>query len=133
VAFDYLRTYEAMNREPLKDFSAHFRKLVAGELPKDSRILMPRGGGSLTIFATWGLPGDPSRGAERSRMIRIAITQGALEDYAGGNNRVRIASNRRFVAWLRRQIAAFNPHQNSPLHIEPPPVTWHIGTRELNG
>jgi hypothetical protein len=24
----------------------------------------------------------------------------------------------RFVAWLRRQIAAYNPHQNSPLHIE---------------
>jgi hypothetical protein len=122
-----------MNSESLKDFSTHFRKLVAGELPKYSRILMPRGGGTLTIFATWGLPGDPSRGAERLRMIRIAITQAALEDYAGGSNRVRLASNRRFVAWLRRQIAVFNPHHDSPLHIEPPPVTWPIGTRELNG
>jgi hypothetical protein len=122
-----------MRGESLKDFSAHFRKLVAGELPKDSRILVPRGGGTLTIFATWGLPGDSSRGAERSRMIRIAITQGALEDYAGGSKRVRLASNRRFVAWLRRQIAAFDPHLDSPLHIVPPPVTWPIGTLELNG
>jgi hypothetical protein len=121
-----------MKGETLKDFSTHFRKLVAAELPKDSRILIPRGGGTLTIFATWALPGDPSLGAERSRMIRIAITQGALEEYAGGNNRARLASNRRFVAWLRR-IAAFNPHTDSPLRIEPPPVTWPIGTRELNG
>jgi hypothetical protein len=128
-----LEAYEAMNCESLEDVNTHFRKLVAGELPEDSCILVPRGGGALTIFATWGLPGHPSRGTERSRMIRIAITQGALEDYAGGNNRVRLASNRRFVAGLRRQIAAFNPHQDSPLHIEPPPVTWPIGTRELNG
>lgn len=117
----------------MKDFSAHFRGLVAGELPKDSRILMPRGGGALTIFATWGLPADASRGSERSRMIRIAITQAALEDYAGRSHRVQLASNRRFVAWLRRQMAAFDPHQDSPLHIEPPPVTWPIGTLELNG
>jgi len=122
-----------MNCESLKDVRTHFRELIAGELPKDSRILMPRGTGTLTIFATWGLPGDPSRGAKRSRMIRIAITQGVLEDYAAGSNRVRLAMNRRFVAWLRWQIAAFNPHHDSPLLIEPPPVTWPLGTRELNG
>ena len=56
-----------------------------------------------------------------------------LADYAGGNEGLRLASNERFVAWLRRQIAGFDPHHDAPLGVEPAPVTWPVGTRELNG
>jgi hypothetical protein len=117
----------------MKDFSAQFRILVEGALPKDARIVMPRGDGALMILATWRLPGDPFRPAKRSRMVRIAITQEALEDYAGGDDGLRRASNERFAAWLSRQIAAFDPHHDAPLGVEPAPVTWPVGTRELNG
>jgi hypothetical protein len=117
----------------MKDFSAHFRALTESELPKDSRIVMPRGDDGLMILATWRLLGDPFRPAKRSRMVRIAITQEALEDYADGSDGVRLASNERFVAWLRRQIAAFDPHHDAPLGVEPAPVSWPLGTRELNG
>ncbi len=117
----------------MKDFSTQFRALVEGALPKDSRVVMPRGDDGLMILATWRLPGDPFRPAKRSRMVRIAITQEALEHYAGGNDGARLASNERFVAWLRRQIAAFDPHHDAPLGVEPAPVTWPVGTRELNG
>jgi hypothetical protein len=117
----------------MKDFSAQFRALVEGALPKDSRIVMPRGDDGLMILATWRLPGDPFRPAKRSRMVRIAITQEALEDYAGGDDGARLASNERLVAWLRRQIAAFDPHHDSPLGVEPAPAIWPVGTRELNG
>jgi hypothetical protein len=117
----------------MKDFSAQFRALVEGVLPKDSRILTPRGDDGLMILASWRLPAVPFRPAKRSRMIRIAITQEALEDYAVGSDGVRLASNQRFIAWLRRQIAAFDPHHDAPLGVEPAPVTWPVGTRELNG
>jgi hypothetical protein len=118
----------------MKDFSAQFRALVEAELPEGSRIVMPRGDEGLMILATWRLPpGDPYRPAKRSRMVRIAITQEALEDYAAGSDGARLASNERLIAWLRRQIAAFDPHHDAPLGVEPAPVTWPLGTRELNG
>jgi len=118
----------------MKDFSNQFRALIAAELPKDSRIVMPRGNDGLMILATWRLPpGDPYRPAKRSRMVRIAITREALEHYAAGSDSVRLASNERLIAWLRRQIAAFDPHHDAPLGVEPAPVTWPLGTRELNG
>ncbi len=66
-------------------------------------------------------------------MIRIAISQEALEDYASGSEGVRLSSNERFLTWLRRQIAAFDPHHDAPLGVEPTPVTWPVGMRELNG
>jgi hypothetical protein len=66
-------------------------------------------------------------------MIRIAITQETLEDYAAGSEGVRLASNERLTTWLRRQINAFDPHHDAPLGVEPAPVTWSLGTRELNG
>jgi hypothetical protein len=118
----------------MKDFSAQFRALIAAELPKDSRIVMPRGEDGLMILATWRLPpDDPYRPAKRSRMVRIAITQEALKDYAAGSDSVRLASNERMSAWLRAQIAAFDPHHDAPLGVEPAPVTWPLGTVELNG
>jgi hypothetical protein len=118
----------------MKDYSAQFRVLVEGELPKDSRIVMPRGDDGLMILATWRLPpGDPYRPAKRSRMVRIAITQEALEDYAAGTDGIRLASNQRFIVWLRAQLGAFDPNHDAPLGVEPAPVTWPVGTRELNG
>ena len=95
--------------------------------------MIPRGAEGLMILATWRLPGDPFRPAKRSRMVRIAITREALEHYAGGDDGLRLASNQRFVQWLGRQMAAFDPHHDAPLGVEPAPVTWPVGTRELNG
>jgi hypothetical protein len=61
-------------------------------------------------FATWRAPpDDPHRPAKRSRMVRIAISQEAMEDYAAGSEEIRIASNERLIAWLRGRIAAFDP------------------------
>jgi hypothetical protein len=117
----------------MKDFSAQFRTLVEAELPKDSRIVMPRGDEGLMILATWRLPAEPFRPAKRSRMIRITISQEALEDYAAGSNGTRLAADARFIAWLRAQLAAFDPHHDAPLGVEPPPATWSMGTLELNG
>jgi hypothetical protein len=117
----------------LKDFSSHFRELVEGQLPDDSRILMPRGGQDMMILATWPLPGAALRPSKRSRMIRILISEEALEDYARGSDGVRLASDERFVAWLRRQLSAFDPNHDSPLGVEPPPVTWPVSTLALNG
>ncbi len=85
------------------------------------------------ILATWPLPGDPYRPAKRSRMIGIAISQEAPEDYASRSEGVRLSSDERFLTWLRRQIAAFDPHHDAPLGVEPTPVTWPVGMRELNG
>ena len=117
----------------MKDFSAQFRTLVEAELPKDSRIVMPRGDEGLMILATWRLPAEPFRPAKRSRMIRITISQEALEDYAAGSNGTRLAADARFIAWLRAQLAAFDPQHDAPLGVEPRPATWSMGTLELNG
>jgi hypothetical protein len=120
-------------RDEMKDFSAQFRALVEGALPKDSRVLIPRGDVGLMVLATWRLPRDAFRPAKRSRMIRIAISQEALEDYALASDGFRLASNQRFIAWLERQLATFDPTHDAPLGVEPPPVTWALETRELNG
>jgi hypothetical protein len=117
----------------MKDFSGHFRVLVEGQLTDGSRILLPEGNEGLMILATWRLPGDPFRPVKRSRMVRISMSQEALEDYAEGSDGVRLASDARFVAWLRRELAAFDPTHDAPLGVEPPPVTWPLSTRDLNG
>jgi hypothetical protein len=117
----------------MKDFSNHFRALVERQLPDDPRILMPRGGPDMMILATWRLGTDPPRPNKRSRMLRIAISEEALEDYARGSDGVRLASDERFVAWLRRRLSTFDPNHDTPLGVEPPAETWSVNTLELNG
>ena len=116
----------------MKDFAPHFRKLVEDQLPDDSRVLMPRGGQDMMILATWRLH-DPLHPAKRSRMIRILISTEALQDYARGNDALRLASDARFIAWLQRHLRSFDPNHSSQLGVEPPPVTWNLSTMLLNG
>ena len=116
----------------MKDFSNHFRELVKSQLGDDPRILVPRGAQDMMILATWRLPGDAFRPNKRSRMIRIVIAQEALETYARGSDHARRASDERFVAWFKRQLSEFDPHHESPLGVEPPAVTWPVGTAVLN-
>jgi hypothetical protein len=94
--------------------------------------VMPRSNAGLMILATWRLPAEPFRPAKRSRMIRITITQEALEDYAAGSSGTRLASDARFIAWLRFKLAAFDPHHDAPLGVEPQSVPGTLGALELN-
>ncbi len=117
----------------MKDFSAHFRHLVGGLLPDDSRILVPGGGGDIIMLVTWKLNTDPGRPSKRSRMIRLVVSEEAAEDYATGSYGLRLASDSRFLAWLRSRLDAFDPNHEAPLGVEPAAVTWVISTLELNG
>ena len=117
----------------VKDYGAHFRELVELQLPEDSRILMPRGGQDMMILASWRLTTEMFRASKRSRMIRIVISEEALQDYADGSEEARGASDKRFVEWLKRQLSAFDPNHDSPLGVEPAPVTWPVSTMALNG
>jgi hypothetical protein len=117
----------------MKDYSSHFRELVELQLPDDSRILMPRGGQDMMILASWRLSTDAFRASKRSRMIRILISEEAISNYARGSDGERLAGDVRFVAWLKRQLSAFDPDHDSPLGVEPPAVTWPVSTLELNG
>jgi hypothetical protein len=117
----------------MKDFTHHFRELVKQQIPDESRILIPRGDGDMVILVTWRLKSDEFRPSKRSRMIRIVISEEAIEDYARGSDGVRLASNDRFVSWIKRQLDAFDPNHDAPLGVEPPPVAWTLGTLELNG
>jgi hypothetical protein len=117
----------------MKDFTSHFRQLAESLLPDDSRILTPAGGPDVIILCTWRLIGDTHRPNKRSRMIRIVIAQEALEDYARGSEGARLAGDARFLEWLGRQLSDFDPNHDSPLGVDPPPVTWPLSTLELNG
>jgi hypothetical protein len=123
--------YRTMLR--VKDYGAHFRGLVELQLPDDSRILMPRGGQDMMILASWRLTTDMFRASKRSRMIRVVISEEAIQHYARGSEEARRASDERFVNWLKRQLSTFDPNHDSPLGVEPAPVTWPIGTSVLNG
>lgn len=116
----------------MKDYSNHFRELVARQLGDDPRILVPRGAQDMMILATLRLASEPLRPNKRSRMIRIVISQEALESYANGDAEVRLAGDARFVAWFGRQMSTFDPNHDSPLGVEPPAVTWPVSTRILN-
>ncbi len=117
----------------MKDFSNHFRELLQLQLPGDSRILVPRGGQDMMILVTWRLAGDGFRAGKRSRMIRIVISEEALKDYARCADDGRAAGDERFKIWLHKQLSGFDPNHDAPLGVEPPPVTWPLGTVELNG
>lgn len=116
----------------MKDYSNHFRDLVKSQLGDDPRILVPRGAQDMMILATWRLSSDALRPNKRSRMIRIVISQEALEVYAHGSQEARLAGDERFVAWFRRQLSSFDPNHEAPLGVEPPSVTWPVGTDILN-
>jgi hypothetical protein len=116
----------------MKDYGNHFRELVKQQLGEDPRILVPRGAQDMMILATWRLSGDMLRPNKRSRMVRVVISQEALEDYARGSEDLRRASDERFVAWFRRQMSNFDPNHDSPLGVEPPSVTWPVSTGVLN-
>jgi hypothetical protein len=117
----------------MKDFGNHFRSMVEGILPDESRILIPRGGYGMMILVTWALPAEPFRAARRSRMIRIAVSEEAINHYADAADGERGASDVRFLEWLKQQLSGFDPTHDSPLGVEPAPVTWELGTQELNG
>ncbi len=117
----------------VKDYSAHFRELVEEQLPDDARILMPRGGADLMILVTWLLHSDPQRPSKRSRLVRILITEEALQDYDASTAAARLAGDRRCEIWVQLHLAAFDPDHEAPLGVEPPAVTWRLETTELNG
>jgi hypothetical protein len=117
----------------LNDYSNHFRELVELQLPDGSRVLVPSGGPDMMILATWRLSNDTVRPNKRSRMIRLVISQEALEDYACGSHGARQASDERLTHWLTRQLSGFDPNHDAPLGVEPPAVTWPIDTLVLNG
>jgi hypothetical protein len=100
--------------------------MVGDALPKESRILIPRGGYGMTILATWALRSEQFRPRKRSRMIRIVLSEEALSHYASGSEVARAAGDARFVAWLKQQLQGFDPNHESPLGVEPPPVTWNF-------
>jgi hypothetical protein len=66
-------------------------------------------------------------------MIRIVINEEALQEYARGSDDARRASDERFGAWLRRQLTGFDPNHDSPLGVEPAPVTWPVSSHILHG
>ena len=117
----------------MKDYSNHFRELIETQIPDDSRILVPRGGQDMIILLSWRLKNDEFRPSKRSRMIRIVISEEAIEDYAAGSDGLRLASDARLVAWLQQGLTKFDPDHDAPLGVEPPPVTWSLSTLELNG
>jgi len=116
----------------MKDFSNHFRELVMRQLSDDPRVLVPRGAQDMMILVTWRLTSDSFRPNKRSRMIRIVISQDALEYYARGSDDSRLTSDARFVSWFNEQLSTFDPNHESPLGVEPPAVTWPVGTSILN-
>ena len=117
----------------MKDYSNHFRDLIEQQIPDDARILLPRDAGDMIILVSWRLKNDDFRPSKRSRMIRIVISEEAIEDHAAGSDGVRLASDTRFVSWLKRQLDKFDPDHDAPLGVEPSPVTWTLTTLELNG
>ena len=117
----------------MRDFSAHFRGLLQALLPKGARVLMPRGGADMMLLASWKLPTEPGRPAKSSRMVRLVIAREAIKDYAAAAETSRMASDARFVSHCREQLAAFNPHHDAPMGVEPPAVTWSVDTLTLNG
>jgi hypothetical protein len=116
----------------MKDYGNHFRDLVERQLGDDPRILVPRGAQDMMILATWRLSSDALRPNKRSRMVRIVISQEALEAYARAGQEARLAGDERFVAWFRRQLSTFDPNHEAPLGVEPPSVTWPVSTDVLN-
>ena len=116
----------------MKDFSAHFRQIAERLLPEHARVLMPGGGADLIVLVTWRINTDPGRPNKHSRMIRIVISEEAIEDYAAGSDGSRLASDVRFSTWLRQNLVAFNPNHEAPLGVDPPPVTWQMSTLDLN-
>src|SRR5258707_13559672 len=99
----------------MKDYSNHFRELVKRQLGNDPRILVPRGAQDMMILATWRLAGDGFRPGNRSRMIRIAISQDPLGKYAGGRDSLGAANDGGFVAWVRPQCGGLNPNRGAPV------------------
>src|ERR1700735_2778622 len=97
----------------MKDYSSHFRDLIESQLPDDSRILMP-GGQDMIVLVTWRLKSDDFRPSKRSRMVRIVISEEAMEDYVRGSDGARLVSNARFISWLNRQLEKFDPDHDAP-------------------
>jgi len=111
---------------------ANLRKVFERALPQDARILASDEGPTLILLATWRLTTDPKRPSKRSRLLRIVVSEEALEDYARGSAGVRLASDARFTAWLESRLAHFDPDHQAPLGVEPPAETWELGTLDLN-
>ena len=87
----------------------------------------------MMILVTWALPAEAFRPPRRSRMIRIAISEEALNSYAAADDGVRTACDARFQDWLKQKLGGFDPSHDSPLGVEPTPVTWELDLPQLNG
>ena len=117
----------------MKDYSEHFRKLIAPLVPRDASIVIPRGWSELVMLVSWKLQSEPLRASRRSRTVRIVIASDALSSYAKAPSVAQTALDERLTRWLRAQISKFDPNHDAPLGVEPPPVTWRVGPEELHG
>lgn len=109
----------------MKEISGYFRRLVERQLPDDARILTSFGAGDVIIQATWRLKNDPRHPAKRSPLIRIVISVEAVEEYVKRSDEERVASDRRFVEWLKTRLGAFE--------FESAGADWRVNGDILNG
>lgn len=94
--------------------------------PSNARIIKEKGN-DITIKIDWKLDNDPSRPNRRSRLIRLVISEEAIEDchdYEEAGHRLKQIVERRY--------AEFNPDHDNPREKGPPSEEWLITTNDLN-
>lgn len=109
-----------------KSFINKWIELMRPIFPLDARIEIEESN-DIAIKIVWKLSNDPERLNKRSRLIKIIISEEAVEDCQDFDE-----ASHKFKDIVLNRYSAFNPDHDNPREVGPPVEEWLISTNDLN-
>lgn len=84
-------------------------------------------GNDVVLRIDWKLGNDPERPNKRSRLIRVVISEEAIEDCKDFNR-----AGKRFQKVIEERLSSFNAEHDKPRYAGSPVEEWMISTFDIN-
>jgi hypothetical protein len=111
-----------MERSFVKEWIGLIRPLF----PPDTRIVFEEGN-DVVLRIDWKLGNDPERSNKRSHLIRVVISEEAIEDCKEFN-----IAGIKFKKVIEERLSSFNPEHDKPKYAGSPAEEWTISTFDIN-
>jgi len=109
-----------------KQFIETWIELIRPLFPPDVKIETDEENGFI-LRINWKLKNDRDRPNKPSRLIRVIISEEAIEDCNNFNK-----AGSRFREVIENKLSTFNPEHDNPRDLGPPIEEWEISTFDLN-
>lgn len=106
--------------------------LLVPLFPSDARVELIPGRFDFTVHVVWLLGTDENRPNKRSKLIRLKISEEAIEDYKLKSQVQQDSDDKKLYAFVKHQLDLHDPEHVKTADQPVPEVEWLVTTNVLN-